>query len=140
MDHPSLIMAAVDGSASSVRASHYAAGLARRQGARVAFIHVAGIPATIAAEPNAVAAYIQGYEGHAGPLLAGICANTCGLDLDAIALDRCGDPLAEIVRAAQELRADAIVVGRPVRNAGHWRRSLPARLIRNGTWPVTVVP
>jgi nucleotide-binding universal stress UspA family protein len=51
-----------------------------------------------------------------------------------------GDPYSEIVRIADEVRADAIVVGAS-KHAGHrFVGSLAVRLVRAGKWPVTVVP
>jgi nucleotide-binding universal stress UspA family protein len=51
-----------------------------------------------------------------------------------------GDPYTEICRIADEVRADAIVVGASA-HAGHrFVGSLAVRLVRAGKWPVTVVP
>jgi nucleotide-binding universal stress UspA family protein len=51
-----------------------------------------------------------------------------------------GDPYSEIGRIADEVRADAIVVGAS-KHAGHRLvGSLAVRLVRAGKWPVTVVP
>jgi nucleotide-binding universal stress UspA family protein len=51
-----------------------------------------------------------------------------------------GDPFTEICRIAEEIRADAIVVGASA-HAGHrFVGSLAVRLVRAGKWPVTVVP
>jgi nucleotide-binding universal stress UspA family protein len=51
-----------------------------------------------------------------------------------------GDPYTEICRVADEVRADAIVVGASA-HAGHrFVGSLAVRLVRAGKWPVTVVP
>jgi nucleotide-binding universal stress UspA family protein len=51
-----------------------------------------------------------------------------------------GDPYTEIGRIADEVHADAIVVGAS-KHAGHrFVGSLAVRLVRAGKWPVTVVP
>jgi nucleotide-binding universal stress UspA family protein len=51
-----------------------------------------------------------------------------------------GDPWTELIRAAAETRADAVVVGAS-EHAGHRIvGSLATRLVRAGKWPVTVVP
>jgi len=51
-----------------------------------------------------------------------------------------GDPYSEIRRIADEVRADAIVVGASA-HAGHrFVGSLAIRLVKAGKWPVTVVP
>jgi nucleotide-binding universal stress UspA family protein len=47
-----------------------------------------------------------------------------------------GDPFEELTRVAEEVRADAIVVGSSAQRLG----SLAARLVKDARWPVTVVP
>ncbi len=54
-DGPSLILVAVDGSDTSMRAGAYAAGLARRQGSRVVAVYVAQFSGMAAAVPRAIA-------------------------------------------------------------------------------------
>ena len=51
-----------------------------------------------------------------------------------------GDPYLEIVRAADDLRADAVVVGSSMKAGHRLVGSLAVRLIKAGKWPVTVVP
>jgi nucleotide-binding universal stress UspA family protein len=51
-----------------------------------------------------------------------------------------GDPFGEIRRVADEVSADAVLVGASA-SAGHKLiGSLAVRLVRAGRWPVTVVP
>ena len=51
-----------------------------------------------------------------------------------------GDPFHELRRVADEVRADAVVVGAST-SAGHrFVGSLAVRLVKAGRWPVTVVP
>jgi nucleotide-binding universal stress UspA family protein len=51
-----------------------------------------------------------------------------------------GDPFTELRRAADEIRADAVVVGASA-HAGHrLAGSLAVRLVKAARWPVTVVP
>ena len=51
-----------------------------------------------------------------------------------------GDPFTEIRRIADEVRADAIVVGASAQAGHRFVGSLAVRLVRAGKWPVTVVP
>ncbi len=51
-----------------------------------------------------------------------------------------GDPYNGLVAAADELKADAVVVGAS-ESAGHrFIGSVALRLVKAGRWPVTVVP
>jgi nucleotide-binding universal stress UspA family protein len=51
-----------------------------------------------------------------------------------------GDPYTEIKRMADEMRADAMVVGASAKAGHRIIGSLAVRLVRAGRWPVTVVP
>ena len=51
-----------------------------------------------------------------------------------------GDPFTELCRIADEIRADAIVVGASAKAGHRLVGSLAVRLVRAGKWPVTVVP
>jgi nucleotide-binding universal stress UspA family protein len=53
---------------------------------------------------------------------------------------RVGDPFSEITHVAHETRADAIVVGASAKAGHKLVGSLAVRLVRQGKWPVTVVP
>jgi nucleotide-binding universal stress UspA family protein len=55
-------------------------------------------------------------------------------------LVRSGDPAAEIERVADELRADAVVVGASMKAGHKLVGSVAVRLVRSAKWPVTVVP
>jgi nucleotide-binding universal stress UspA family protein len=60
--------------------------------------------------------------------------------LDAVFYLAAGDPVTEITRLAEQLHADAVVVGAS-ESAGHRLiGSIASRLVRSGRWPVTVVP
>jgi len=47
---------------------------------------------------------------------------------------------AELRRVADEMRADAVVVGASMQAGHRWIGSLAVRLVKAGRWPVTVVP
>lgn len=51
-----------------------------------------------------------------------------------------GDPYAGLVSAAQELTADAVVVGASEQAGHRIVGSVAVRLVKAGRWPVTVVP
>lgn len=53
---------------------------------------------------------------------------------------RRGDPFAELRQVADEIHADAIVVGASAKAGHRLVGSLAVRLVRAGQWPVTVVP
>ena len=51
-----------------------------------------------------------------------------------------GDPYTELRRVADEVRADAVIVGASTKAGHRWVGSLAVRLVKAGRWPVTVVP
>jgi nucleotide-binding universal stress UspA family protein len=51
-----------------------------------------------------------------------------------------GDPFTELCRVAEEIRADAVVVGASAHATHRLIGSLAVRLVKAGRWPVTVVP
>ena len=141
-DGPKVIVVGVDGSDSSWRAAAYAAGLARRQGSLLAMVYVqpmamvptAGLGAAMAETTSQIAedivtqardaatrmgdAYRLRWEFHTFP----------------------GDPFAGLVQAADEMRADAVVVGASEQAGHRFVGSLAVRLVKTARWPVTVVP
>ncbi|MFJ2442849.1 universal stress protein [Streptomyces sp. NPDC087658] len=140
-DGPKVIVVGVDGSPSSFRAAAYAGGLARRQRALLAIVYVQPVLTT-------------------GPALgASVGATTEDIVEELMAeirtyMDRAkgawdvrwefhtfqGDPYNGLVGAADELKADAVVVGAS-ESAGHRIiGSVAVRLVKSGRWPVTVVP
>ncbi|MGW4108080.1 universal stress protein, partial [Streptomyces sp. NPDC004976] len=51
-----------------------------------------------------------------------------------------GDPYTGLVKAADDLRADAVVVGASEQAGHRFIGSVAVRLVKAGRWPVTVVP
>ncbi|GAA3185332.1 MULTISPECIES: universal stress protein [Streptomyces] len=140
-DGPKVIVVGVDGSDSSWRAAAYAAGLARRQGAKLALVYIQPL---LPAGATMGAPVIDPTHEVAEELMAEIRRST--ERLQGIYHMRWefhtlrGDPYAGMVQMADELRADAVVVGAS-ESAGHRiMGSVAVRLVKTGRWPVTVVP
>ena len=140
-DGPKVIVAGVDGSDSSLRAAAYASGLARRQNALLAVVYVQPVMSTGAALGVPMA---DATEEIAQGLVAEI--RSAAERVREIWEVRWefhtfrGDPYSGLVRAADELKADAVVVGAS-ESAGHrFIGSVALRLVKAGRWPVTVVP
>jgi nucleotide-binding universal stress UspA family protein len=142
-DGPSVILVGVDDSTTSIRAGWYAAGLARRQRARLVGVYVAPRATFGAAGPGGAALTVaqdEAFRASAEDMdrRARVMGDELGISVKIVATR--GDPYTEICRIAAEIRADAIVVGAST-HAGHrFVGSLAVRLVRAGKWPVTVVP
>jgi len=139
-DGPSLILVAIDGSDTSMRAGAYAMGLARRQGSKVVCVYVGQIAGIAAGVPSAVGALIQMHDSVARNLRAQIEERTPPLGVEVLFVERRGDPYTEITRVADEMRVDAVIVGRSSQRGHRFFGSLAVRLVRDARWPVTVVP
>jgi nucleotide-binding universal stress UspA family protein len=139
-DGPSLLLVAIDGSETSMRAGAYAAGLARRQGSRMVCVYVGQITGIAAGVPSAVGALIQMHDAVARNLREQIEERAPDLGVHVTFVERRGDPYTEIVRVAEEMRVDAVIVGRSQQRGHRFVGSLAVRLVRDAHWPVIVVP
>jgi nucleotide-binding universal stress UspA family protein len=143
-DGPKVILVGLDDSVTAMRAGAYAAGLARRQGATLVCVYVerpsAMYGAAAAAGAGAIAAQQQALEETGASLRreAEEGARRLGVPLTFV-LAR-GDPYTELRRVADEVRADAVIVGASTQAGHRWIGSLAVRLVKAGRWPVTVVP
>jgi nucleotide-binding universal stress UspA family protein len=143
-DGPTAILVGIDGSTTSLRAGAYAAGLARRQGARIIAVYVGSLSAMSGAEPGADAALFaaqsETFDRTATDLrrMSEEMARERGIAMTFVAAR--GDSFTELLRIAAETRADAIVVGASTKAGHRLVGSLAVRLVRAGKWPVTVVP
>jgi nucleotide-binding universal stress UspA family protein len=141
-DGPMVILVGVDDSVTSLRAGAYAAGLARRQGARLVVVYVEQ-PSVIygAAGGAAVAAEQErAVSETAADLRRRVEEFAADRDLKITFVTAAGDPYHELRRVADEVRADAVVVGASTKAGHRWVGSLAVRLVKAGRWPVTVVP
>jgi nucleotide-binding universal stress UspA family protein len=140
-DGPKIILVGIDDSVTSMRAGAYAAGLARRQGARLVCVYVARPSAMYgAAAGAALAAQEQALEETGADLRRQAEEGTSRLGVPLTFVIAHGDPYTELRRVADEMRADAVIVGASMQAGHRWIGSLAVRLVKAGRWPVTVVP
>ena len=139
-DGPRVIVAAADGSTTSLRAASYAAGLARRQSAELVVIFV-GAPSAMANLVPAAGLMVNDAQHEvADELRAQVKEGAARAGIRARFIETTGDPFTEINRICTEVLADAVIVGASA-SAGHrYVGSLGVRLVKAGKWPVTVVP
>ncbi|MEU1791000.1 universal stress protein [Streptomyces sparsogenes] len=140
-DGPKVIVVGVDGSESSWRAAAYAAGLARRQGSLLAVVYVqpvlaggAVLGASVAQTTEEVAEELMQEIREAAERRRGIFEVRWEFHTFR------GDPYTGLVQAADELKADAVVVGASEQAGHRFIGSVAVRLVKAGRWPVTVVP
>ncbi|CAM5283277.1 universal stress protein A [Streptomyces gougerotii] len=140
-DGPKVILAGLDGSAPSLRAAAYAAGLARRQRSLLAIVYVQPVVTAGTAMGMPVPA---APDGLAEDLMHEVRASAERLrDLYEVRWEfhtYHGDPYSGLVQAADELTADAVVVGASEQAGHRIVGSVAVRLVKAGRWPVTVVP
>ncbi|MFJ6656507.1 universal stress protein [Streptomyces sp. NPDC091377] len=140
-DGPKVIVVGLDGSDSSLRAAAYGAGLARRQGALLALVYVqpmvaagAALGAPVADTTEEIAEDLVAQIREATERVRGI------FDLRWEFHTFRGDAYGGLVKAADELKADAVVVGASEQAGHRIVGSVAVRLVKAGRWPVTVVP
>lgn len=126
----------------ATRAAWYAAGLARRQHARLIAVYVApfGGAAPTIGGASIAAAEDEAHDEMAASMRARAEAVGRELGVSIEFITARGDAYSQIKRIAAETRADAIVVGASAKAGHKLVGSLAVRLVRAGKWPVTVVP
>jgi len=143
-DGPKVILVGVDGSVTSLRAGSYAAGLARRQGARLVLVYVeqpsAMYGAAAGAGAGAIAEQQRAFSETAADLRREAEEGAARVGVQLTFVVAAGDPYHELRRVADEVRADAVVVGASTKAGHRLVGSLAVRLVKTGRWPVTVVP
>ena len=139
-DGPGVIVVGIDGSPTSMRAGAYAAGLARRQGSRIVAVYVTTTSVAAGFSSSIGVAMAQAMDEIAHELGQQVKEAGAYHQISAEYRTTHGDPARELAQIADELKADAVVVGASTR-AGHLVvGSVAVRLVRTGRWPVTVVP
>lgn len=140
-DGPKVIVVGVDGSDSSLRALSYAGGLARRQRALLAVVYVqpvlaagAVLGAPVAETTDEIAEDLMKQVRDAAERVKGIFEVRWEFHTFR------GDAYNGMVKAADELKADAVVVGSSEQAGHRFIGSVAIRLVKAGRWPVTVVP
>lgn len=139
-DGPTRILVGVDGSATSMRAGAYAAGLARRQGSHLIVAYVSPTGGMAAGMAATAGALLQAHDQIATEIETQIAEAAHRIGVPVSFLRRRGNPYSELVRVADTLRVDAIVIGASMQAGHRLVGSLAARLVRDAKWPVTVVP
>ena len=126
-----------DGSHASLHAAAYASGVARRQGARLVAVWVRPSVAIVDTFVDSSEEIARDREAGETELRKTVEKAAEHFGIPAATLRVCdGDPFEQLTSVADEVGADEIVVGASTRRLG----SLAVRLIRDGRWPVTVVP
>lgn len=138
----STIVVGVDGSDTSWRAAAYAVGLARRQSGRthLVFVSVAPILGLTALTPQVIPATMESSAQMFDEITETLERGLADLGLHWTVVARTGSPFAELVKVANEVRADTVVVGASSRIGHRVAGSLAARLVKAHHWPVVVVP
>jgi nucleotide-binding universal stress UspA family protein len=137
LDHP--VVAGYDGSPSSRNALAYAAGVSRRLARQLVIVHVTpGVycePLTgqVIGAPRARAETERWIRAE----LDEVC-DCSGMEVQVIM--RHGNPARELAAAADELSADALVIGAPRQRWHQMAGSVTGWLARHAHCPVIVVP
>jgi nucleotide-binding universal stress UspA family protein len=118
--HP--ILTVYDGSAASRHALAYATGLARRTDRWLVIVRIWRFGGRQAERMRRLRAELAD-------------TDLSGLDIEIVS--RIGDPARELIRAAAERRADALVIGASRRLT---RAPMTVRVVRRAACPAVVVP
>jgi nucleotide-binding universal stress UspA family protein len=139
-DGPQVIVVGVDGSVTSLHAAAYAAGMARRQSAQLYVVFVRSTPSMAALSPMGYASAQRALDETQADLRQRFLdgAALIGLSVEFITTE--GDTFGELVKVANKVRADAVVVGTSTQAGHRVIGSIAVRLVRLGRWPVIVVP
>jgi nucleotide-binding universal stress UspA family protein len=131
------VLVGIDGSDTSLRAVAYAIGLASRQQCALTAVYVSDCNAGPAAGALIAAAARE----QAAENLRGLVSDAIGrTGIQGDFIRRSGGVYTELARAADEMHADAVIVGRSAKLGHRLAGSVGARLARNARWLVVVVP
>jgi nucleotide-binding universal stress UspA family protein len=139
-DGPATLVVGLDGSDTAWRALHYAVGQARRQNSRVVAVHAQHAPVFVGTQVAVSAATEEADEQFRQELRTEVEAlgRDHGVPTQLVAVS--ADPVLALAKVADEVRADAIVVGASEQAGHRLFGSVAVRIVRAGNWPVTVVP
>jgi nucleotide-binding universal stress UspA family protein len=136
----SVIVVGFGGGAASLRAAAFAIGIAARQRADLLFLQVWEQPTCYGLLPQILPLDHEAMAA-AEPGLRGVIAELIGdLGLRWELRQSIGNPSIELERLAQEVWADALIVGSSRRRVRRLLGSIGGNLVRAGRCPVTVVP
>ncbi|HEY0535784.1 MAG TPA: universal stress protein, partial [Actinoplanes sp.] len=115
-----------------------------RQRCRLVAVFVRSLPAVLLpmadTSGSAAATVAQAHDAVEQELRDAIAERSPALNLDVHLVVRTGEPYTELLEVAQQVRADAVIVGRSTKMLHRIAGSLAIKLVRAGRWPVTVVP
>lgn len=140
--HPGVpvLLVGIDGSDTSLRAGAYAGGMALRLHARLVCLYVRSYTVAGGAGVAAVPSIQQAQDEISAELREMVETQAARLGLAAEFVERMGNPFGEIVKLADELPADAVIVGASTKAGHRFVGSLAVHLVRTSRWPITVVP
>jgi nucleotide-binding universal stress UspA family protein len=140
--HPGVpvLLAGIDGSDTSLRAGAYAGGMALRLNARLVCLYVRSYTIAGGAGVAAVPSIQEAQDEISAELREMVESQRGRLGLRAEFVERMGNPFSEIVKLADELPADAVIVGASTKAGHRFVGSLAVHLVRASRWPITVVP
>jgi nucleotide-binding universal stress UspA family protein len=142
-DGPRSVVVGVDGSPASLRAGAYAAGLARRQRSRLTVVFARSLAPTVPTTYDPTGAVLSAHTGKLDHVERQLIEQIEGSDwaIDARLEVRTGPAARVIAALAEEVMADAIVVGCSRRAAFLLPGGpVPVQLMRARRWTVIVVP
>ena len=133
------IVVGMDGSPASFHAAAWAAGLARRERARLVLVYVEAVGGVAYWSPMGVAVASEAAESLVEELRDEVVSHLEWVDIDWDFVHHRGDPAVGLEQVAEQYRADLIVVGRSRRRGG-LLGTVPATLVVEAVRPVVVVP
>ncbi|MFE3206385.1 universal stress protein [Embleya sp. NPDC059237] len=139
-DGPRAVLVGVDGSRTSLRAADYALGQARRGDAELVSVYVRAPMGIAATTPEGAGVMEQAHESAVHEVADYITKRAAELRVHHRFVEAYGDVAHEIAKLADQVRADAVVVGASERFGHRLVGSLAIRLVRSARWPVTVIP
>lgn len=138
-DGPTRILLGVDGSETSMRASAYALGLARRQGSVLVALYVRAMTFSTSVAVSA-GLPLETSAPRGDELRENLQSAAAELRVTMTFLTAHGNPYFELIRVAEQMHVDAIVVGASCKAGHRIVGSLAGHLVKDAKWPVTVVP